>query len=63
MLPGTIGGPGKIPSKAVAEAFLWFDHAANWSTIFNNKRPELLEMYLYNGTFGIRLDARDILKR
>ena len=33
------------------------------STIFNNKWPELLEIYLYNGTFGIRLDARDILKR
>ena len=33
-----------------------------WSTIFNNKWPELLEIYLYNETFGIRLDARDILK-
>ena len=34
-----------------------------WSTIFNDKRPWLLEIYLYNGTLGIRLDARDILKR
>ena len=34
-----------------------------WSTVFNYKRLGLLEMYLYNGTFGIRLDARGILKR
>ncbi len=33
------------------------------STIFNIKPPELIEIYLYNGTFGIRLDARDVLKR
>ena len=33
------------------------------STISDNSRTGLLEIYLYNGTFGLRLDARDILKR
>ncbi len=33
------------------------------STIMDNSRTGLLEIYLYNGTFGLRLNARDILKQ
>ncbi len=61
--PEPSGNRVKFLQKPLLKHFCGSTTLLTWSTIFNDKWPGLLEMYLYNGTFGIRLDARDILKR